>query len=113
MPVGSELVKVVAHSFRIRGDKASKGMWAAEMKAAKELMTKDPKVPADVMRTYTTEQIIGCLDTLARQGVTVTTLRLFVKAPRLLENYIREPSKYQAPEWLAGKKTHGLPPPNF
>jgi hypothetical protein len=113
---GKALKEVVAHSFRLRGDKAAKGMWAAEMKAAKELMEVDSEIPADVAKAYTAPEIIGCLDALHRQGVIVKTLRLLTAAPRILTEYIANPSGFVAPAWLErekGDKRNVKPPPNF
>lgn len=97
---------VVCHLVRLKGEKMPPPFWAAETKMAKELMTV-PKgfseEDAELVRLYTAEEITGCLDALYARGVKVWSLRLFMKAPKLLRDYTKSPSEFVVPDWLLEK----------
>lgn len=98
------LVDVVGYMFRMRGiERAPNGLWAAEMKAAKDLMEADPKLPEDQVEVYTADEIKGCIRRLREMGITVKTLRLFFKDPRILVEYAKDQdgfSESDVPDWL-------------
>ncbi len=102
---------VVRHLVKLKREKAPPGFWAAETKAAKELMTIPSgfsEEDAELVRVYTVDEITGCLDSLYAQGVKVWTLRLFMRAPKLLRDYTNSPRDFVAPSWLTKKDNQNV-----
>jgi hypothetical protein len=98
---------VVRHLVRLKGEKAPSAFWAAETKAAKELLNVPENFSeedAELVKVYTVSEITGCLDALFAQGISVWTLRLFTAAPKILRDYTASPQNFVVPKWLIKKR---------